>query len=387
MFLDWRPFPSEAGPAQSPLECRQVHQLRICRSLVWARGFERESNHRSHSRQGLGQSYSLSFTVNIAEFSLSLLSQGVGIPAQSKFAATKSRRVALGLARWPSFSFSRRFRRDGSSLQGQLQPSVFTFFPLADLLLRVPLVMQSFSQIDSSITRSYGGSGLGLAISQSLAQLMGGSCTASSEVGVGSVFSFSFVAGQTSPIPNPFPPLPVVRSAFIVSKSEDWASKSVLESKWAYPDSCSIYSRSRSKLISPPSLSLAAFGFAPVHSSSSVSSALSASSRENLVGSGYDVVLVVSESIGLKELGKLKEVQPRAKVSASFPLSDRLNFLTSPFPCFSFSVLLPHSIHRSLQHHPKAQHSSFEHHLPSPQSSLPVRLPHSQCWSTTSRTR
>lgn len=46
-----------------------------------------------------------------------------------------------------------------------------------------------FQQADGSITRTHGGTGLGLAISKSLANLMGGDVTASSEQGIGSVFT------------------------------------------------------------------------------------------------------------------------------------------------------------------------------------------------------
>ncbi len=56
---------------------------------------------------------------------------------------------------------------------------------------KASLIFESFSQADSSITRSYGGSGLGLTISRELVTLMNGTLSFTSTPGKGSLFFFT----------------------------------------------------------------------------------------------------------------------------------------------------------------------------------------------------
>jgi signal transduction histidine kinase/CheY-like chemotaxis protein/HPt (histidine-containing phosphotransfer) domain-containing protein len=57
-------------------------------------------------------------------------------------------------------------------------------------------VFDAFTQADTSITRKYGGTGLGLTLSSQLSEMLGGSLSLDSEIGVGSRFTVTVDAGD-----------------------------------------------------------------------------------------------------------------------------------------------------------------------------------------------
>ena len=65
---------------------------------------------------------------------------------------------------------------------------------------KLPLLFQSFTQVDAGTSRRYGGSGLGLAICKRLCERMGGTIGVKSEPGVGSTFAFSIRVSVDRPL-------------------------------------------------------------------------------------------------------------------------------------------------------------------------------------------
>ena len=67
---------------------------------------------------------------------------------------------------------------------------------------RLDAVFERFTQADASTARTHGGTGLGLSICRRLVEMMGGSLSAESEVGAGSVFRFTVAAGPAPEAPG-----------------------------------------------------------------------------------------------------------------------------------------------------------------------------------------
>ncbi|MDM8535508.1 response regulator [Desulfobacterales bacterium HSG17] len=140
------------------------------------------------------------------------------------------------------------------------QDSIVIKFIVSDTGIGIPedkqeIIFDSFSQVDGSISRSFGGVGLGLSISRNLVQKMGGEIWAESQPGKGSKFHFTasfgivrdndseekpekIIENKDQAVPKtekkPVTPVPVGISFNILVVEDDWTNREVFTSILEY---------------------------------------------------------------------------------------------------------------------------------------------------------
>jgi PAS domain S-box-containing protein len=122
---------------------------------------------------------------------------------------TRLRQVLLNLV-GNAIKFTQSGQVDCSvSVEEQTANAITLCFSVADTGVgiapdKLATIFEAFTQADTSTTRRFGGTGLGLSISTRLVELMGGRLKVRSEMGKGSVFSFTLplvIAEQLAPDP------------------------------------------------------------------------------------------------------------------------------------------------------------------------------------------
>ena len=123
-----------------------------------------------------------------------------GVPQYLKSDPGRIRQILLNLASNAiKFTETGQITLDVKRYQSLTQLSdtdIMLQFSVSDTGLGIPtdklsILFDSFSQVDTSTTRQYGGTGLGLSIVKQLSKLMGGETSVTSEIGIGSCFSFT----------------------------------------------------------------------------------------------------------------------------------------------------------------------------------------------------
>jgi two-component system, sensor histidine kinase and response regulator len=145
--------------------------------------------------------------IRAKEKNLALAAQvSPNVPVQVVGDPVRVRQILLNL-----IGNSLKFTERGSitvtvSIESQSGTQIVLQFSVSDTGPGIPedrrqRIFNAFAQADESTSRKYGGTGLGLAISSRLAALMGGRLWVTSEIGVGSTFSFTGIFATTAHLP------------------------------------------------------------------------------------------------------------------------------------------------------------------------------------------
>ncbi len=96
---------------------------------------------------------------------------------------------------------------------------------------KIPLLFQSFSQVDASTTRHFGGTGLGLTISKKLAEMMGGKMWVESLVGQGSTFHFTIIvqANNNHKHPHLYDTIPCLKNKRVLIVTDNSLTQHILK--------------------------------------------------------------------------------------------------------------------------------------------------------------